>query len=101
MISRCKIFCRAEPRAPSRLRAERDRKRAEAVLGAPKRPRWPRVVIVPMAIIILSASGFQLAVTLGFRSPLLHPFVWVAEQLAPLRTVNSYGLFAVMTTDAA
>jgi lipase maturation factor 1 len=60
--------------------------------------RWPRPVLVPLAIIILSASSFQLAATLGCRSPLLHPFAWVAEQLAPLRTVNNYGLFAVMTT---
>jgi hypothetical protein len=59
---------------------------------------WPRPLIAVLAIIILSASGFQLAATLGFRSPLLFPFGWVAEQLAPLRTINNYGLFAVMTT---
>lgn len=61
--------------------------------------KWPRAVIVPLTVIILSASGFQLAATLGCRSPLLVPLAWVAEQLAPLRTVNSYGLFAVMTTE--
>ncbi|HEX5398225.1 MAG TPA: lipase maturation factor family protein, partial [Verrucomicrobiae bacterium] len=60
--------------------------------------RWPRFIIVPLTVVILSVSGFQLAITLGFRSPLLHPFAWVAQQLAPLRTVNNYGLFAVMTT---
>jgi predicted DCC family thiol-disulfide oxidoreductase YuxK len=62
-------------------------------------PRWPRPFIAVLTIVILSASGFQLAATLGFRSPLLYPFAWVAEQLTPLRTVNNYGLFAVMTTD--
>ena len=61
-------------------------------------PRWPRPLIAVLAVVILSASGFQLAFTLGFRSPLLAPFNWVAGQIAPLRTVNNYGLFAVMTT---
>jgi hypothetical protein len=60
---------------------------------------WPRPLLVILTAVILSASAFELAATLGFRSPLLAPFGWVAEQLAPLRTVNNYGLFAVMTTD--
>jgi predicted DCC family thiol-disulfide oxidoreductase YuxK len=61
--------------------------------------RWPRPLIAVLAVVILSASGIQLAATLGCRSPLLAPFAWVAEELAPLRTINNYGLFAVMTTD--
>jgi predicted DCC family thiol-disulfide oxidoreductase YuxK len=61
--------------------------------------RWPRPLIALLAAVILSASGFQLATTLGFRSLLLAPFAWAAEQLGPLRTVNNYGLFAVMTTE--
>jgi len=60
--------------------------------------RWPRPLLVVIAVVILSASSFTLAVTLGCRSPLLAPFGWVAGQLAPLRSVNNYGLFAVMTT---
>jgi predicted DCC family thiol-disulfide oxidoreductase YuxK len=59
---------------------------------------WPRPLLVVIAAVILSASSFTLAVTLGCRSPLLAPFGWVAGQLAPLRSVNNYGLFAVMTT---
>jgi lipase maturation factor 1 len=61
--------------------------------------RWPRPVFIVLAVAILSASGFQLAATLGCRSPLLFPFAWTAEELAPLRTVNNYGLFAIMTTE--
>jgi predicted DCC family thiol-disulfide oxidoreductase YuxK len=61
--------------------------------------RWLRPLIVLLTIVILSASGFQLTTTLGFRSHLLVPFGWMAGQLAPFRTVNNYGLFAVMTTD--
>ena len=59
---------------------------------------WPRPLLVVIALVILSASSFTLAVTLGCRSPLLAPFGWVAGHLAPLRSVNNYGLFAVMTT---
>jgi len=61
--------------------------------------RWPRPLIALLAVVILSGSGFQLASTLGCRSSLLDPFAWMAEQIAPLRSVNNYGLFAVMTTD--
>jgi len=61
--------------------------------------RWPRPILAVLTTFILFASGFQLAATFGCRSPLLAPFGWMAEQLAPLRTVNNYGLFAVMTTD--
>ncbi len=62
-------------------------------------PRWPRPLMMVLVVIILSASSFQLAATLGCRSSLLAPFGWVAGQLAPFRTVNNYGLFAVMTTE--
>jgi len=36
-----------------------------------------------------------------FRQPLpwLRPLEWVYEQVAPFRTINGYGLFAVMTTE--
>lgn len=60
--------------------------------------RWPHPLLVLIAVVILSASSFTLAITLGCRSPLLAPFGWVAGHLAPLRSVNNYGLFAVMTT---
>ena len=61
--------------------------------------RWPRPLLGALTIVILSASGFQLAATLGCRSPLLAPFGWIAGQLAPFRSVNNYGLFAAMTTN--
>jgi hypothetical protein len=60
--------------------------------------RWPIWVALPMTVIIVSISIAQVAV-------MLHPSVaWlrvagpVARWLAPFRSVNSYGLFAVMTT---
>jgi hypothetical protein len=61
-------------------------------------PRWPLPLLAAVATIVLASSIFVLANTLGFRSPMLAPLGWVAEQLAPFRSVNNYGLFAVMTT---
>ncbi len=63
----------------------------------PKRP-WPRAVTFPLAAVIVTVSGFQIISLFGARSPVLAPLAWVEAQIAPLRTVNSYGLFAVMTT---
>jgi len=61
-------------------------------------PRWPLPLLAAVAAVVLTSSTFMLASTLGFRSPWLAPLGWVAEQLAPFRSVNNYGLFAVMTT---
>jgi len=60
---------------------------------------WPFPLLAVIAAIILMASSYMLAATLDFRSPWLMPLGWVAGKLAPFRTVNNYGLFAVMTTE--
>jgi len=65
---------------------------------APGAWRWPQGVVVGVAAVVLGSSGFVLAETLGFRSALLAPLGWVTGELEPFRTVSSYGLFAVMTT---
>ncbi len=59
---------------------------------------WPRVVLVPLALVLASVSFFQVVSLFNVRSGLLSPLAWLDAQIAPLRTVNSYGLFAVMTT---
>jgi predicted DCC family thiol-disulfide oxidoreductase YuxK len=59
---------------------------------------WPFPLLAALAVIVLTASGFMLALTLGVRSVWLAPAGWLAGELAPFRTVNNYGLFAVMTT---
>ena len=61
--------------------------------------RCPRPVIVLLAVVVLSVSGYQIAATFGSRSRWLAPLAWVSDELAPFRTVNNYGLFAVMTTE--
>ena len=60
--------------------------------------RWPRAVIIPLAIVVVVVSLFQMASMFGARSGLWFPAAFLNAQIAPFRSVNSYGLFAVMTT---
>jgi lipase maturation factor 1 len=60
--------------------------------------RWPNTVTVPLAVVVAAVSLFQVASLFGARSALWFPAAFLNAELAPLRTVNSYGLFAVMTT---
>jgi len=59
--------------------------------------RWPRAVTLPLATVVLAVSLFQMISMLGVRSGLLAPMAALDQWLMPLRTVNGYGLFAVMT----
>jgi lipase maturation factor 1 len=60
--------------------------------------RWPRAVMIPVAVVVVAVSVFQMASMFGARSSLWFPAVFLNAQIAPFRTVNNYGLFAVMTT---
>ena len=64
----------------------------------PSRRGWLRAVTIPVAVIVLSVSLLQVVSLFGVRSGLLSPAVFLDGEIASLRTVNSYGLFAVMTT---
>ena len=59
--------------------------------------RWPCLVTVPIALVILSVTLVQLVGTFGVRSILFEPVAEVYGAISPFRSVNSYGLFAVMT----
>ena len=59
---------------------------------------WPRVVTIPLALVIMAVSSFQIISLFNVRSSLLVPLAYVDARIASFRTVNSYGLFAVMTT---
>jgi predicted DCC family thiol-disulfide oxidoreductase YuxK len=78
-------------------RTESTAELAGAVPGAPGR-RWPRAVTIPLAAVVIAISLFQVASLFGARSNLWLPAAFLDAELAPFRTVNSYGLFAVMTT---
>lgn len=59
--------------------------------------QWPKLIIIPVFIFLLMASLIQMSVTL--RSDVV-PFSMLRwfEYVEPFRTINRYGLFAVMTT---
>jgi predicted DCC family thiol-disulfide oxidoreductase YuxK len=61
--------------------------------------RWPKTVTISLAAVVLAISLFQMISMFGVRSNLLFPLAVADEWFAPLRTVNGYGLFAVMTTE--
>jgi lipase maturation factor 1 len=61
--------------------------------------RWPGFVTVPLAGIVIVLSLFQMGLMSGVRPGWLSPVVVADEWLAPFRSFNGYGLFAVMTTD--
>jgi predicted DCC family thiol-disulfide oxidoreductase YuxK len=74
-------------------------RRAAAPPPDPAARQWPRRFLIPFAAVILLASTIQLALTLrrstaGVPRPALALVSW----LEPLRSINRYGLFAVMTT---
>lgn len=59
--------------------------------------RWPKLITIPVFIFLLMASLVQMSITL--RSDVM-PYSMLGwfEYVEPFRTVNRYGLFAVMTT---
>jgi hypothetical protein len=61
--------------------------------------KWPRALTIPLAAIFIAISLFQIVAIFGARSSLLFPVAVADEWLQPFRTVNSYGLFAVMITE--
>jgi predicted DCC family thiol-disulfide oxidoreductase YuxK/uncharacterized membrane protein YphA (DoxX/SURF4 family) len=76
-----------------------------------QRPRWQLAFTIPLAAVFIAVSFLQIAVILGAGNDanagtmkrfvdqsLLRPIAAVDGWLAPFRTINSYGLFAVMTT---
>jgi predicted DCC family thiol-disulfide oxidoreductase YuxK len=61
--------------------------------------RWPRVVTIPLAAVVIAISLFQMSLMFGARPVWFLPVAVADLWLSPFRTVNSYGLFAVMTTE--
>jgi len=83
------VLCFDDALFPERLRA---RAPAEAGRG------WPRWVVWPSGGVLLFAASVHLA-TLVPGLPLPRPIVALVNVLAPFRSANGYGLFAVMTTE--
>ena len=61
--------------------------------------RWPWWVFGPVAGIIMVVSGAQMADFLPGRFARPKPLVTLERLLSPFRSINRYGLFAVMTME--
>jgi len=59
---------------------------------------WPVFVIAPITAIVLCISLMEFSAMFRIRIPWPAPLLAVYEWESPLRSVNNYGLFAVMTT---
>jgi hypothetical protein len=62
------------------------------------RRNWPAFIIAPVAIVVLLISVPQVLGILGVGRDWLEPFAAMEGWASPFRSVNTYGLFAVMTT---
>ncbi|MBI1874835.1 MAG: lipase maturation factor family protein [Acidobacteria bacterium] len=60
--------------------------------------RWPRWLVNPVVVVLATASFAEMAATLQTPIDAIPPVGVLRELIAPLRSVNSYGLFAIMTT---
>ena len=88
-----------EKMLPRKLAPSFPRDPQETERGRPRPRSWPFPLLAAVAAVVLMASSYMLAATLDFRSPWLMPLGWMAGKLEPFRSVNNYGLFAVMTTE--
>ena len=66
--------------------------------GRKARPHWQLAFTIPLACIFGSISILQIVSLLGVQGILLAPIAALDARLEPFRTINGYGLFAVMTT---
>ncbi len=58
-----------------------------------------KYAIIPVAIVVLFVSTAQMASRILGRSDLPRPIQEVLKVVGPFRSINTYGLFAVMTTE--
>lgn len=59
---------------------------------------WPKPILFPIAALLGLLAATELLLTLGVAPSLPGPAIALYRVVEPLRIVNRYGLFAVMTT---
>ncbi len=67
--------------------------------AAPGRRAWGRWVAAPFVAVVLLVSLVEVTGATGLPSPWPRPVYALRRAISPLRSVNGYGLFAVMTTE--
>jgi len=67
--------------------------------GAPRLVMWPAWILAPAAAATLLITGMLMLETLRLSVPWPAPIVALYRLVVPFRSSNSYGLFAVMTTE--
>jgi predicted DCC family thiol-disulfide oxidoreductase YuxK len=67
--------------------------------GNRTRTSWRLAFTVPLAVIFLAVSFLEIVSIFGVRNFITYGIAEVEGQIAPLRTINDYGLFMVMTTE--
>jgi predicted DCC family thiol-disulfide oxidoreductase YuxK len=99
LIDDAAFFRRLSSRAP-RVRSGQAPRGISVSTGVDEtNRRWPRAFLVPFAAVILLTSAVQLALTVRRSAQgLPRAAVALVSSLEPLRSVNRYGLFAIMTT---
>ncbi len=60
--------------------------------------RWPKAAVIPIAAVFAAVSLSQIAALFGPRFGLWVPAAIFEREFGSFRTINGYGLFAVMTT---
>lgn len=63
------------------------------------RPRWRLAFIIPLAAVFLVVSFLEVVTIFEVQDALTKKIAKLEEKIAPLRTINDYGLFMVMTTE--
>ncbi len=73
------------------------RRRLAAPPRAPNHRRWPALITLPLALVIVLATSVPLLNTIGIASDWSRLATGLYVWLRPLGSLNGYGLFAVMT----
>ena len=63
------------------------------------RSPWLLAITIPLAVVFISVSLLEIIAIFGVSSSALAPIALLTERLGAFRTINNYGLFAVMTTE--
>ena len=77
--------------------AETPETEARSLAASATLNRWRCAFTIPLAVVVFSVTCLQLFGLFHLRPAILKPIAALQQWLSPFRSLNSYGLFAVMT----